>query len=267
MIENLYKYFRWLSLDIVLGAIVFLAYLEKHFNLSISFHIYFELSAAIWIIYTTDHLIDSSRSIVSERRKFHRKNANKLIVVGSCVLMLALINVYFLPEDLIRNGSMLAAGCVAYLTIVYYYRKLWFKELLVAFGYTCGIFLSPYTQINNFQTIDFLLAFQLFVVALINLVLFSYFDAENDKRDQFESLVSKIDLNISRRIIYGLSALSSIISVFGMVNTQLFGIYLVYFIMTGLLFSMLFLPAYLEKNERFRVMGDGVFFVPIIFIW
>ncbi|MFT6866492.1 MAG: 4-hydroxybenzoate polyprenyltransferase [Cyclobacteriaceae bacterium] len=266
MIQRVYKYFRWLSLDIVLGAIVFLAYLGKYYSLSFSLHIYFALASAVWLIYTVDHLIDSTVSVRSERRYFHKKKAQMIILVASIVLILALINIYFLPETLIRYGAILASACVSYLSIIYFFRKLWFKEILVSLGYSCGIFLAPLALKGDINGSDIFLVFQLFLLALINLSIFSYFDIENDQLEKFESLVSKWNTSIIKKFIYVLCFLSFILGVYGFSLLTTADVQSIYLIMSLVLVVIFAFPNFFKRNERFRVLGDGAFFIPIIFL-
>ncbi|REE00511.1 hypothetical protein [Marinoscillum furvescens] len=259
--DHFYKYFRWLSLDIVLGAIFFLAFLEKYFQVALTGHVYFALGAAIWLIYTADHLIDA-RSVSSPstgRHRFHLRYYSSLIVIGATVLCLSLVNIYFLEGVIIRNGALLAACCIGYLLAVYLVRGLWVKEVLVAMVYALGVYLAPFSLSS--QGFPILPVIQLAGVAFLNLLIFSFFDQNTDKSDGFNSLVLRLGKTKITVLIWGLSAALVVTSVRGVITNgdQLQWLYLV---MTAVLLVIYLSPKFFNQNERYRTLGDGVFYLP-----
>ncbi|WP_258103097.1 hypothetical protein [Marinoscillum sp. MHG1-6] len=268
MIFRYYKYFRWLSLDIVLGAIVFLAFLEKHYSQEIQLTVYFALAAAVWLIYTADHLIDSAQAEGSPRRRFHQKYYKVLIFIGGLIFILAILNLPFLPGEVLRSGAVLSASCISYLLLVFFFKRLWVKEVLVAVGYAIGIFLAPLSMLNRLDASDTMMVVQLFIIALINLVIFSRFDIEEDTGQGFGSIAIRIGLRNTDTLIKALILLSAVLSVIGLnLGHGIFFIQLSYLMMTGVLAIVDYWPSYFNINERFRLVGDAVFYVPVIFLW
>ncbi len=265
--DQLYKYFRWLSLDIVLGAIFFLAYLEKYYQVQLSLNVYFALGSAIWLIYTADHLIDA-RSVKipsNERHLFHQNYFRQLVFFGGTILMLSLMNIYFLDFEIIKNGSLLAAICVGYLLLVYLFKRLWMKELIVALAYAFGIFLAPISLDESLDWIDVVLISQLAFVALLNLIVFSYYDFMNDHKDGFNSIV----LRVGKRKAHGLILILSIglmTSCMCMYSISNESIQLLYLLMTSVLAVVYFFPVQFSLAERFRIVGDGVFYFAALFL-
>ncbi|MFY0607918.1 MAG: hypothetical protein JXR10_14465 [Cyclobacteriaceae bacterium] len=265
--DQFYKYFRWLSLDIVLGAIFFLAYLGKYYGVEISLHVYFALGSAIWLIYTTDHLIDA-RSVSSpsnERHIFHQQNFKVLTIVGGMVMMLALANVYFLELVIIRNGAVLSAICVGYLLLVYLFKGLWVKEVLVAIAYASGIFLAPISLTTSAGRVDLMLVCQLAFIAFLNLLIFSYYDFQNDQKDGFNSLVIRLGKQKVQVLITFLSAFVIVMSLFNYITTY-DSIQLLFGMMTIILAAIYHLPRVFDSAERFRIVGDGVFYLAALFL-
>lgn len=256
---DFYRYFRWLSLDIVLGAILFLAYLIKYYQLHVGLSTYFALGSAIWLIYTADHLIDARNTPnpSTERHRFHKKYFHLFVFVGGMVLSMALFNLYFLDIRIIRSGAILSAVSVAYLTLVFFVRRLWIKEVLVALVYACGIYLAPLTLIG-WSGDSLYPLFQLSGVALLNLMIFSRYDLEKDLKDGFHSLTIRLGKAKSKRLIW-LLATGLLISVMIADYAHLQAIYGT---MTLLLIVIDLWPAYFMSNERFRTLGDGIFYLP-----
>ncbi len=263
-----YRYFRWLSLDIVLGALIFLKFLANFYQVIIPIQVYLALAIAIWEIYTIDHLIDAHTSrYLDQRRTFHRRHERILILVSGILAVVGLVNIYFLPIEIIRSGVILTAACVSYLMMVYFFRKLWFKEILIAIGYACGIFLAPFSLYHSIGFFDFILYLQLATLAFINLLIFSYFDQENDRKSGFGSvmfLMENRSIPLIRFLLLIVSVSCTYFIIFHPEKYQ--SIQLAYLIMALLFFAVINFHYYFEKQERFRVLGDAVFFVPALFL-
>lgn len=267
MITELYQYFRWLSLDIVLGAVFILAFLENVYHVQFTLSVYFALSSAIWLIYTCDHLIDAKRVVIlsNERHRFHQRNFISLVLTGGLVLIFALLNASILPEPILRAGALLSAFCMSYLLLVFVFKKLWIKEVLVAVVYAVGIFLAPLTTKVNISVTDIMLIAQLTLIAFLNLMIFSYYDAERDARDGFNSLVLRLGMKVSSILIQTFS-LVSIVGAFTFFIVYSSNIQMLYLWMTLLLYFLHMIPQVFATNDRYRMIGDGVFFLPAVFL-
>lgn len=268
MIRSGYRYFRWLSLDIVLGANVFLAFLGEIYQLSFSWHVYLALSCAVWLIYTVDHLVDAKAvANLSPRRMFHLQYFDQLVIASSCVLVIGLINTLYLPVPLIRAGALLAAGCVVYLLTVYLNRSLWVKEVLVSVGYGLGIFLAPLVFSGHWNGHDLYLLGQLILIALINLLIFSLYERKEDEDSGFGSLVVHLgDRSITTiGILLGVSFLSVLASVI-MLPEDYLPIQLIYLLMTAVLSLLIIFRSFFKHAERFRDLGDSIFYLPVLFL-
>jgi 4-hydroxybenzoate polyprenyltransferase len=267
MIEQAYKYFRWLSLDIVLGAILFLYALQNLYQLSFSWHVYFALASAVWLIYTVDHLMDANEGSLIPRRHFHYTHRNILIGFAGIVSCSALINIYFLPYEIIKNGALLCAMCVAYLMVVYFIKGFWIKELVVALGYASGIFLAP-LSLHSFWTFsDTVALIHLAMIALINLIMFSFYDFENDKNEGYNSIIIRFGKHRSSFFLNLLIAISIGLSAFGIWKLpSMHGLSQIYLVMTLVLAVTFWMPRYFGMHERFRLVGDAVFYFPILLV-
>ena len=264
--DHLYKYFRWLSLDIVLGAIFFLLYLEQYYTLEFSMHVYIALGSAIWLIYTADHLIDAWKvsAPTSHRHRFHKKHFSALVLLGGFVLSFSLVNIRFLEVEIIRNGALLSAACILYLMLVYFFKELWVKEILVALAYAGGVFLAPLSMIEP-ELMDFILCMQLSGVAFLNLMVFSAYDESADRRDGFNSLVIRLGGSKVQAVVW-LTALSLALS-FGLAYFYTGNSIQILFVsMTVLLIWIHSSPGYFSRSERFRVVGDGIFYLAGLFL-
>jgi hypothetical protein len=263
---SVYTYFRWLSLDIVLGAIFFLGYINCFYALHLPLVIYAELGLAVWVIYLLDHLIDSRRStrFFSSRHQFYRDSFTVLSWICLVAVISACVLLPFLPETIFINGLMLSLFSCSYLILVKYVPKFWIKEVLIASGYTTGLFLVPYSLVESLVWSDYLFFGNLFFIALSNLVVFSIYDLGRDVEDSFPSIVQKIGLLQARKYCVVLLTVSLTIAfVLFTVDSNLG---LMFLSMNLILILLLAFPSRFEKNDTFRVIGDGIFYLPLIFM-
>ena len=263
---EMYRYIRWLSLDIVLGAVVLLHYLGNFYSVTFPASVYLALASAVWLIYTLDHLIDARKveSPTSDRHRFHKKHLRTLQKASMMVLMVALVNVFFLPEVIIRNGTLLASACTGYLLLVFLSRKRWVKEFWVALIYAMGIFLAPFSM-GQMGGWDVFLLSQLILIAFLNLIIFSFYDHELDQHDGFHSIVVRLGRKNSAIAIHGISLLTLALTLTGWaISAQ--QIELVFLLMSVALYNVFLFPVFFHRHERFRIVGDAVFFLPSAFL-
>tara|TARA_Y100001949_G_C15847304_1_gene268992 strand:+ start:25 stop:663 length:639 start_codon:yes stop_codon:yes gene_type:complete len=199
----------------------------------------------------------------SDRHTFHKRYFKWLISAGGLVLVLALVNVYFLDIDIIRNGAILSACSVSYLLLVYFIRKLWVKEILVALVYSVGIYLAPMSKIDSVTYLDILLILQLSGVAFLNLLIFSFYDRKSDLEDGFNSLVLRLGDHRSRILIIVTALLVLLCCVTLGLNEP---IQLLYTLMDLILFLIFLLPTFFTQSTLYRVIGDGIFYLPGFFL-
>ena len=155
----------------------------------------------------------------------------------------------------------------------YYWKKGtgFQKELMVAIGYGTGVFLAPvaiYTGVIDWVLIIFYLQFV--TLAMLNLLIFSIFDAHIDKVDGHVSMVGFWGEGKMKGVIWILTS-SMVFSIVGTIIkyagiVQIIKVEGVYLIMLLLLVSLLLWKDFFAVNERFRWVGDGIFFVPIIYL-
>lgn len=247
---------------------MFLVYLENYYQIAMPITVYVALGAAVWLIYTLDHLIDARRTTnpSNPRHLFHQKHFQTLLLTAGGVLILSLWNIYFLPEAVIKNGAVLSSIAIAYLILVWWIKQLWVKELVVAIVYAFGIYLAPLTLKPFVGPDDVLVVGQLGLIAFLNLMVFSFYDKERDVQDGFNSLVLRLGISTSIWIIHALGIITIAISIARFCVTA-DSLQLCYASMGICLYVIFLIPRFFQESERFRMVGDGVFFIPILFLF
>ncbi|HCW08696.1 MAG TPA: hypothetical protein DGG95_15160, partial [Cytophagales bacterium] len=161
---------------------------------------------------------------------------------------------------------------LAFFILIYFlfhrYLKL-FKEVAGAVLYSGGVLLIPWSvktdAITNAQLI---LIAQFALTALINLFLFSWYDRQQDEKDNHSSFATVMGENAAR---YSLKILFLVQAAFALVQLILDGTSsllpnIILVTMNGILLLIFYKREYFEKADRYRLVGDAVFFLPLIYV-
>ena len=264
-----------LSLDVVVGACIGTVFVAKFLVVPITFSSLVALGLCVWLIYTADHLRDAyrlkRRVAHTDRHRYHQTRFKTIAVAWVIVAIIGLIVVFFLPWRLIYYGIGLL-GAVAIYFVLTQRTSLarWFpKEFMTALLYTTGIFLPSLAVYDEplYWNIG-VLFFQYFFLALSNLLLFSWFEVEVDLQDRHESFALSAGRPLTKSIILLCISVVVVTSLFMLLvvstspaSSAAQGTVLAMGL--GLLLIVL-RPKYFQPGHRYRLLGDGVFLLPII---
>ena len=236
------------------------------------------LALVVFTIYTVDRLLDIRRPDrpPTARHRFHHRHASLLWRIVAGVAVLALILTFFLPPAVIKFGLVLGGICAAYVGAVYRlparHPALLLKEPLVALLYSAGIWGSVWAQRPTISTIDMAEALMFLGIAFQNLILFDVMEkkemaAAGESRKPPFSLATEWGEERCEILLRWLSV--AIIAA---------GLALCFFtddrfaqrsaimlaLMSLALSGIQRYPAYFLKSERYRWLGDGVFWFPAL---
>ncbi|MFD2573240.1 hypothetical protein ACFSUS_21535 [Spirosoma soli] len=234
------------------------------------------LALAVFVIYTVDRLFDvqkagASTATLTARHRFHRQHAPLLWRVVAVAALLALVLAFFLPTGVIKFGIILGGICAAYVGAVFRlptrHPALLLKEPLVALLYSVGIWGSVWVQRPVVSGIE-ITEFAMFIgIAFQNLILFDVMEVREVASQPVFSLASewgepRCDL-ILRWLTFGVVAAGLTIC---FVTHDRFAqrSALMLALMSLTLYSIQRYPAYFLRNERYRWLGDGVFWMPAL---
>ncbi|MBV6648002.1 MAG: hypothetical protein KI790_21250 [Cyclobacteriaceae bacterium] len=258
-------------MDIVLGAIVVCAYVARELRVTMPWECYVALGLAIWLIYTIDHFLDTQKveQLATARHRFLREHS--LFLQWLCVLILVAgsILAFRLPREIIFWALGMGLCSITYLLIAFWRRSFLLKEVLVAIIYSSGVLLAPYVIAVDTLTFAMFLTFlELLLLALINLLIFAFLEYDQDKAYGFHSIVQSIGLRKTYRLIWIIILLTFLLAFFDLsimdIETRVSP---VPFIVMLSIFALIFAKKdYFANQERYRIIGDGAFLVPIIFL-
>ncbi|MCB0491982.1 MAG: hypothetical protein KDC93_06145 [Cyclobacteriaceae bacterium] len=267
-ITSYYRYFNLLSLDVALGATISAMFLTRVFEVDIRFQGLLCLGLTVWLIYTMDHLVDARKlksQASTERHRFHQQNFNMIIVLAIIILLAIIPLLFFIYESVLSMGIGLGALVVVYFIVQ---RKLGFlKELLGAVLYSVGVML-PVIALSelSFNSLIAIPSVLFFNTALINLVLFSWFDRDKDKLDNHPSLVTSVGDKVSKAILYFLFVLQVVLFFYAFDTGLNVSMLMVYTAMYLVLLLIFIKASWFALNDRYRLAGDAVFLFPLLYI-
>ena len=263
---KLYQFVNVLSLDVVAGAIVSALFFARIFAVQILSWGVGALGLTVWIIYTTDHLVDARSVQTPASSKRHRFHQNHFALLASVLLLAMVIDgimISFIRKPVLYSGLALAGAVIVYLL---FQRNLkYVKEFCGALLYSVGVLLPAWslspTAINLSQG---LFIAEFCITVLCNLLLFSLFDHHHDLRDHHHSFVTVMGNRRTRfllSILFMLNGVLMLLQLFWLTNTQ--GILLVILFMNLMLLIIFIFHERFEADDRYRLVGDAVFLVPL----
>lgn len=201
----------------------------------------------------------------------YRKELKFICFLLVCINFPLAINT--LPPHFLISGMLLSVFVLLYMFLIHRTKlsgKLWWKEVLIAFGVTYGMAILPgIPQSLQPDPAAVLLLLIFFGINLINLMIFSYFDHEMDRSDGFASSSSKygverLELIITRMLIITFALIA--IWTFLVPHQRKLPVIMVLMVMLNVLGMIMFRKDLFKEDGKYRLWGDMIYLAPAI-IW
>jgi 4-hydroxybenzoate polyprenyltransferase len=260
---RLYRLFNLLSIDVAVGSVCSALFFAKILQVHILSFGLMALGLSVWIIYTADHLLDAMKiklPAATARHRFHQQNFKTLLFTLILAMIINGIIILFIRHRVLVAGLYIAAIVGIYFLINRYLKFM--KEIFIAIVYTLGVLLPSISVTQQpVQEWPWLIILSFFITALINLILFSWFDHERDLRDGNISFVTVLGERTSRTVI---TLLFLVVMVLVAISVSVAG--LVILLMNALLLITFIFYRYFSMHDRFRILGDFVFTLPLVYL-
>ncbi len=264
-----YRLLNILSLDIVAGAIICAVFFARVFNVIILPYGLVSLGLTVWVIYTVDHLLDASKlrtAASTSRHRFHQEHFGALLVAALLAAVVDGLQLFYIRRSVFVGGIVLASIVVVYFFVQ---RRLTFlKESFGAILYAGGVLLIPVSlKETDLSFLHGMFALQFFLIALTNLLLFSLFDYAPDQRDNHNSLARSFGEQKTRTLIRVLFVVNAFLPVIQFIfyPKMLFPEFILVG-MNAVLVIIFFNKQYFDKGDRYRLLGDAIFLLPLLYI-
>ncbi len=267
-------------MDVVVGALATGLFTIKILDVNPPVWWWFVLALAVWVVYTVDHLLDGwntqYKPAVIYRHIYHYRYHKALIsLLFLAILIILTILFLYSPAKLIQRGLIISLIVLIYFVAGKFSKKmkrfLFQKELFIAMIYVTGIAVGPVTFSDApLQSWQVILMISLILLAWAEGVMAAYFDYEKDLHDGHISFATVFGKTATR---YFLIALHIFIFIILKINILLisdfrsFAAIMIEMVMNLLLLLILLNPATMQKNDRFRIFGEMIFWLPALIIF
>ncbi|HEY4785821.1 MAG TPA: UbiA family prenyltransferase [Bacteroidales bacterium] len=273
ILNHIYKIFQYLSLDVALGSIGSSVLAVKTIGVTLPSVYWLILPLCVWIIYTSDHLLDALKvreEATMGRHLFHfihrKAIAIFLCLAGALAILLIL---RFLDGNTIIFGAFISFLIFLYLLSNHFASRVFRyfpRELIIAAGYTAGTWgipiLSKYPLINRSDLLFFL---NNFLIILSIPLLYSIYEYDADRMAGFVSFATSFGVKITELTVLAILALSSLVSAWSVFFLQE-NIGFIMLLMTIALLVILFFRRKFSINEKYRIIGDSTTFLPFLLL-
>lgn len=262
-----YRALNILSLDVAVGAVVGALFFATVFQVMPRIAGLLALGLSVWIIYTTDHLLDARRShgkAATRRHRFHQVHFKLLVRCWFVAVAVDALLLFFIRASVLKGGLLLAVFVLFYFVALRFLRFM--KEFIGAWLYTTGVMLLsvPVTPVQ-ITVAHVMLMIQFFLTALFNLILFSWMDRANDLQSHHDSFATVLGERAARYFLLMVATIQLLLLVWQTAHELWIESGLIA-IMQGVLLLMFVTPRYFKVKDRFRVWGDAIFFLPTIYL-
>jgi hypothetical protein len=268
VLRRTWKLINILSLDVAAGAAVSSIFFARIFSVMLPPYLALSLGLTVWMIYTSDHLLDA-RSIrvpaSTERHRFHQQHFNGLLIMMLVAVGVLFVQSFFIIRPLLINVILVVSLVLAYLLIQ---RRLTYaKEFVGACFYTAGILVAPWSLLPRAMTVSEIVLVSVFALtAFADLLLFSWFTLESDASDHLISFTTILGKSITGKAILGACVTAILLAAVAIQHSHSAGPAFVLILMNGMLMIILQFHKYFAINDRYRRAGDAVFFLPLIYL-
>lgn len=268
----IFQLYKSLSLDIALGAVGMMWFVAQLLESNFSANYYLLMFLSVWIIYTSDHLLDAlhiKNEAISHRHRLHQRHARLLLLVIFVALGFAIVSLPVGFVDFFRSQAVFFIVLVLtyFIGINLFYQYFKFiKEIFASLLYAGGIVLVPFHFMQQSDTALALVIFiAIFLLALSNLLLFSLLDYENDLSNQQKNLSHLIGKTPTKKLIFRLNTISILFS--ASITYEFQHPQLAFFGLLAAILSIVTLRALQSKSpDHIKLIADGIFLLPYLLI-
>lgn len=233
---------------------------------------WFILPLCVWIIYTSDHLLDALKlkdKAVMKRHYFHYVHRRLISIFLILAIFISILLIMKLDPQIIGFGFIVYFIILGYLLLNHFTNRIFRffpREFIIALGYMAGTWGIP-LLLNGFQfnRMEILFLLNHFLIILSIPLLFSIYEHDADIANNFISFATAFGMKLTKNtflVLLFISAIFSTISFFVDYNY----ISLSLLLMTAILFTLVVFRKKFAVDEKYRIIGDSVNYVPFFLL-
>jgi hypothetical protein len=274
-LEKVYRFFRFLSLDIVLGVASGSLFACKVLKLTPPLSYKFLLALAVWTLYLTDHLVDgfrlTNKNPTTRYRKYYDNRKPIILLIIAMIIIALLILIFSFDRITFQFGLIIGIIVLAY----FIFQQLRFrgkisafpKEPVIAIVYTVGIWGVPFLISKRALGLDaYFIIFSFALMVLMNVQLYSVLQAKEDKVSGYPSMAGAFGSAFVYRLNLALGILVALVNLFIILwpaNEEFRNAAIVFLGMDVLLSILNIISQFSFSDELAGILADATFFLPI----
>lgn len=270
--QKLVKFYRLLntlSIDVAVGAVCCAAWFAILFNVILRPFALISLGLTVWIIYTVDHLLDAQKvktPASTVRHRFHQKNFSFLLIMLVIAVITNLFFIFFIRKEVFQWGVVLSCTMIVYFLVERHLQYI--KEFIISLLFSCGVLLPSLSLTSKPPDVSLMLLITQFILtAFLNLLLFSLFDHYKDNQDRRKSIVTLIGEQRTKQILIFIFACNFLLMLGATLYSPLaLERTVIIFCMNTILLFVFIRSQWFGKEDRFRLVGDSIFLLPILYV-
>jgi hypothetical protein len=271
MMGRAFRLARALSIDVALGGACSAALAAAATGSSLPLPAIVSLFAAIWIVYTLDHLMDARRlgsGATALRHTLHRAHPRALVLaVGLVAASGGGLAICTLPVRMLGLG--LAIGALSLLHLANAQRSrpvLVPKEVSAAAVYTLGVWCAPLSAAPRVSAWALAAMGLFFLAAVSNLLVNALIEADADERDGSPSAALDWGAASTGRAILALGVATSTAALCAasLARMRFHGVFPVIAILGSVPAILFAVRGRVAADERYRVVGDLAFLLGLV---
>ncbi len=270
---RIYRYFQFLGLDIVLGALASSCFASRLLHAGPGPIWWITLALTVWLLYTGDHMLDAWRQRKKVKREMHhfllRHRRVIIYTLGVVAVVDVMLVINLLDREVFKFALILAGLVLLFYAMRHVFRRnrvLFIPgEIFVLLLYLSGTWLGPVVLAeSDFVSSQALVALVFAGVLLMNLGVISLYDLQLDTRMGITSLAQILGKKGTKNLlittglgIYLLTVLQFL--VFEADRHTQFA--LIVCGMATILLVVVYLPSRFRNHDLYRWTADAVLFM------
>jgi hypothetical protein len=275
-VRQIYRFFHYLSLDIVLGALATSTLAAKLFLANPGWAWWVTLTLTVWVLYMGDHMLDAWKYRKKPRRELHVFiNKNRRVLMWSMGVVAAadmLLVFNFLDMDVLKAALFMGAGVLLFYAMRHIFKKNRFLfipgEMFVLLFYLAGTWMGPFiTRTVSPESAHGMILIMMAGVLLMNLGVISIYDIKLDSRMGIASLAQILGKKQTKNLLLG-SAISIyllLILQFMVFDTDRYTHFaLILAGISTILLLVLLVPSRFRNRDLYRWTADAALFMSLL---
>ena len=269
-----YKYAHWLSLDVVLGAVLChcMAVRLVGSGAPINWSVIIVLAIVVFCIYLTDRVLDNQKAVqITDRHQFQNQHKDLLIKIITGLVAIGLVLLFWLPKAVLWFGFGLGVVVGLYLLAVYNTKptdSFWvYKDILVPIIYSLGVWGTALILQPKIEWEGYVLGAAFWLVVQQSLLLNAYFESFTvEEGESLPIIWGESKTQRLLKIIFWVIVVICVTSVIITDNRFALRAAFVLILMAGINQWLTTNPRQWLNNDRYRFVLESIFLMPLMIL-